>query len=147
MSSPVGTPANFVDTQKMQVENVTDSLIYTQVLQVMPAEIDHSMEINFRTDDFVEKLYSLENVAYEIRMLVTEPEYVALTNLAIMTNAQLPIKTWTLTMTSQSNLPATLTGEARMRRIRLIDPGIGALEIAFRLEFESGTTEAVVVPA
>jgi len=145
MSTPIGTEANFIDTQDVSVENVTDGNIYTQVLAVQPYELDHKVEINYLTNDAVEKLFSMTDAKVEVRLALTEPEYVALATLAIPVGATLPLKNWRVTFTSQSGNPATISGEASMANFKHLDTGLGLVEVVFRLEFMSGATVAVIV--
>ena len=144
MSSPVGAINTTIDTQDVEVDNVTDGNIYRQVLSVMPGEINHEVDVNELSNDAVEKLYSLTDAKYDIRALVTEPEFVGLATLAKPVGAQLPIKTWTIRMTDQMGNATTITGEANVSKLTVMDRGIGSVELIWRLDFQSGSTISVL---
>ena len=83
MSTRVGDESGFVDTQGLEVENTTDGLIYDQVLSVSPANADHNMNFHQLTNDTVDKTFSLTNAAFDVVMMVTQPELTALLNLSV----------------------------------------------------------------
>jgi len=137
MSSRVGEQSGFVDTQGIEVENVTDGLIYEQVLSVTPANIDHSMNFHQLTNDAVEKTFALTNAAFDVVMMVTIPELPLLLNLTIPVVAQLPNRNWSVSLTDQSNRTTILSGDAIVKNIRILDTGLGSVQISFSLEFIS----------
>lgn len=144
MSSRVGDESGFVDTQGLEVENVTDGLIYDQVLSVSPADADHNMNFHQLTNDTVDKTFSLTNAAFDVIMMVTQPELAALVNLAIPVQAQLAIKNWAVSITDQSNRTTILSGDAAMKEFKIIDTGLGAVQLQIRLEFVSGQNIGVL---
>jgi len=135
MSTRVGDESGFVDTQGLEVENTTDGLIYDQVLSVAPADVDHNMNFHQLTNDTVDKTFSLTNAAFDILMMVTQPELAALVNLAIPVSAQLTTKNWSVSITDQSNRTTILSGDAIMKEFKILDSGLGAVQLSIRLEF------------
>ncbi len=135
MSTRVGDEAGFVDTQGLEVENTTDGLIYDQVLSVSPADVDHNMNFHQLTNDTVDKTFSLTNAAFDITMMATQPELAALLNLTVVVVSQLPERNWAVRITDQSNRTTTLSGDAIMKNLKIIDVGLGAVQLEFRLEF------------
>lgn len=144
MSTRVGDESGFVDTQGLEVENVTDGLIYDQVLSVSPADADHNMNFHQLTNDTVDKTFSLTNAAFDVVMMVTQPELAALVNLAIPVQAQLAIKNWAVSITDQSNRTTILSGDAAMKEFKILDTGLGAVQLQIRLEFVSGQNIGVL---
>ena len=135
MSQRVGEEAGFVDTQGIELENTTDGLIYEQVLSVTPADIDHNMFFHQLTNDTVDKTFSLTNAAFDIVMMVTQPELSALFNLSVPIAGRLPEKNWEVSITDQSNRTSVLAGTAVLKTIKIIDTGLGSVELSLRLEF------------
>ncbi len=135
MSSRVGDEAGFIDTQGLEIENTTDGLIYEQVLSVTPSDIDHNMFFHQLTNDTTDKTFSLTNPAFDIIMMATQPELAALFNLAVPIDARLPEKEWEVRLTDQSNRTSILSGTAVLKTIKIIDTGLGAVELSLRLEF------------
>ena len=144
MSSRVGEEAGFVDTQGLEVENTTDGLIYDQVLSVNPANVDHNMFFHQLTNDTVEKTFSLTNAAFDIIMMVTQPELGALLNLSLPVQAQLATRDWEIRITDQSNRTTTLSGEASVKDFKILDSGLGTVQLQIRLEFLSGVNTGVL---
>ena len=144
MSTRVGDESGFVDTQGLEVENTTDGLIYDQVLSVSPANADHNMNFHQLTNDTVDKTFSLTNAAFDIVMMVTQPELSALVNLAIPVQAQLAIRNWAVSITDQSNRTTILSGDAAMKEFKILDTGLGAVQLQIRLEFVSSQTVGVL---
>lgn len=132
--SAVGTKANFVDTQDVELRNVTDALIYRQVFNLY-YDIDHAMDINYLRDSQVEKLFDLSNIAVEGDMLVTQPEIAALITLSTPVLDQLPRRQWRVTVTDQSNNSTQFNlSNAVLRSFRMVDPGAGLANWHFRIE-------------
>ena len=144
MSTRVGGESGFVDTQGLQVENTTDGLIYEQVLSVSPANADHNMNFHQLTNDTVDKTFSLTNAAFDIVMMVTQPELGVLLNLAIPVQAQLAIRNWAVSMTDQSNRTTILSGDAAMKEFKILDTGLGEVQLEIRLEFVSSQDVGVL---
>ena len=137
MSSPQGTFSEFVDTQDVVLDNLTDGIIYDQVKTIVPFEIEHDMVEHHTCTDFVEKLTSLDGVKLECRAILTEPDLPALLTLGLVVNSKLPIKLWRVSFTSYSNLTAIVTGFAKMFNFKIIDRGVDVVMVEFTLEFES----------
>lgn len=137
MSSQVGDPSGFIDTQGLEIENETDGLIYSQVLKLVPAKLGHNRDFNQLTNDTVEKLFSLTDAAFEVTLVATEPELQGLLDLTLPVLAKLPDKVWIVRMTDQSNRTQTLTGSAILNNFTILDEGVGLTTIEFTLEFIS----------
>lgn len=135
MSARVGDESGFVDTQGIQIENITDALIYEQVLSVSPANIDHTMSFHQLTNDTVEKLFGLTDAAFEVIMMVTQPELNVLLTLSLPTTAQLTEKEWAVHLTDQSNRTTLVSGDAVIRNLRILDTGLGSVQLSLSLEF------------
>ena len=135
MSTRVGDESGFIDTQGLEVENKTDGLIYDQVLSVSPADADHNMNFHQLTNDTVDKTFSLTNVAFDVVMMATQPELAALLNLTVVVVSELPQRNWEVRLTDQSNRTTTLSGDAIIKNLKIIDVGLGAVQIEIRLEF------------
>jgi len=137
LSSRVGDESGFVDTQGLEVENVTDGLIYEQVLSVTPANVDHSMFFHQLTNDTVEKTFGLTNASFEVVQMITQPELQLLLNLTIPVLAQLPNRVWSVSLSDQSNRTTILSGTAVVKNIKILDTGLGNVQISYTLEFIS----------
>lgn len=135
MSSRVGEEAGFIDTQGIEVENVTDGNIYEQVLSVSPVDLDHNMFFHQLTNDTVDKTFSLTNPSVDVIMMATQPELNDLFNLTIPIAARLPEKEWEVRLTDQSNRTSILSGTAVLKNLKINDTGLGSVELALRLEF------------
>ncbi len=145
MSSNVGVEANFVDTQGLTLENVTDELIYDQVLTLDAIDILHSVKFHQLTNDTVEKTFGLTDAGFEIVMMITQPEINALFNLTIPVLAKLPIKEWAVRLTDQSNRTTLLEGDAVLKNFKILDSGIGSVQLSIRLEFITKQTVGAVI--
>ena len=147
MSSPVGLFESFVDTQDVELNNLTDGKIYTQVKTIIPFELKHDITIHETCTGFMEKLTTLDNVSLECRAILTETELPALMTLSLQVSSKLLVKNWRVTFTSFSNLAASITGKAKMFNFKILDRGIDVVMVEFTLEFESdiaGPTAGVV---
>lgn len=140
--SDVGSPDNFIDTQGVVLENVTDGNIYDQAISIAPIQVNHSMEFNQLTNDTVEKLFGLSDASFEIEMMATQPEIAGLFNLTTPIGAQLPSREWEIRLTDVSNNTSTISGTAILNELRIIDDGISFMTIRFKLEFVSAATVA-----
>lgn len=138
--SDVGFPQNFIDTQGVVLENITDGDIYDQAISIAPIQVNHSMEFNQLTNDTVEKLFGLTDAAIEIEMMATQPELAGLFNLTTPIGAQIPSKEWEIRLTDVSNNTTTISGTAILNELRIIDDGISFMTIRFKLEFVSSAT-------
>lgn len=145
MSSNVGVEANFVDTQGLTLENVTDGLIYDQVLTLDAIDILHSVKFHQLTNDTVEKILSLSDSSVGVTLLVTEPELALLVNLSTQTAAQSPERNWNVNITDQSANTTVLGGIAKISEFKIIDSGVGLATIKMTLDFITDTTSPAVV--
>ena len=134
----------FVDTQDVKVENVTDNKTYKQAMSANPIEVIHAVDMNRLRDGRVEKLFDLTDAKWEIRMIVTEPDFNDLFTLSIPVSSVLPTKEWKITFTSQSGTSVNLKGDASLSMLRVIDTGVGVVEIIIQLDFSSGTANQVI---
>jgi len=134
----------FVDTQDVKIENVTDGKIYKQGLAANPIEVMHAVEMNRLRDNRVEKLFDLTDAKWEVRMIVTEPDFNALFTLSIPVSGVLPTKEWKITMTSQSGTSVNIKGDASLSMLRVIDAGVGVVEVVIQLDFSSGSATKVI---
>jgi len=134
----------FVDTQDVKVENVTDGKVYKQTLSANPIEVMHAVEMNRLRDNRVEKLFDLTDAKWEVRMIMTEPDFNALFTLSIPVSGVLPTKEWKITMTSQSGTSVNMKGDASLSMLRVIDTGVGIVEVVIQLDFSSGSVARVI---
>jgi len=138
----VGLPVDYIDTQDVTITNSTDSLTYKQATNVR-AYIKADLTRRQRTDSVFENLWDLRYSAYEVDVMVTQPEIAALVALTLQTNNQLPIKSWAIAMKDEGGTTTTITGNAQLATFEFIDVGIGAMKYNMRLEF-ADTTIGVV---
>ncbi len=143
--SSQGDKNQVVDTQNAQLENVDDGIVFRQVLSINPVTAAHNVEINYLTNNVVEKLTDLTNATIDARLLLTVPEFDDLFTLSIPINGVLPQRLWEATYTSQSNAQVKLEGEAILAQVQVIDKGLGVVEVMIRLEFTGGTTTTEVL--
>ncbi len=140
-----GDKNQVVDTQNAQLENVTDGIVFRQVLAINPVTSMHNVQTNYLSNNVVEKLTDLTDASIDARLLLTVPEFNALFTLSIPVNAVLPTKSWEATYTSQSSAQVKLDGLAKLVQIRVIDKGLGLVEVEIRLEFTGGATTTEVL--
>jgi len=138
----VGEPEEFIDTQGFTIkfkepDPSTDTTEFRQTLSITPAQVEHNVDFNSLTSDQVEKLFSLTDAAFEVIMMVTQPELVTLTSLSLLVNAQLPLRLWTVTMTSVSGNSTIIEGTAGISKLSIIDAGVGFSTIEMTLDFVS----------
>jgi len=146
--SRVGDEDGFIDTQGLEVENTTDGKIYDQVLSVSPANLDHSMNFHQLTNDTVDKVFALTNASFDVVQMATQPELAGLLNLVSPVQAQLPSKNWEIRLTDQSNRTTILSGLAVMKNFKILDTGLGSVQIQYTLEFlteQDIGTQAIIV--
>lgn len=137
MSSPQGLFSEFVDTQDVELENITDGIIYTQVKTILPFEVSHQITEHNTCTGFVEKLTTLDNVKLDCRAILTEPDLPALMTLSLVVNSKLPLKLWIVSLRSFSNLTNLISGDAKMFNFKILDRGADVVLVEFTLEFES----------
>ena len=140
--TPIGTPAGFVDTQgfTLFLKNTgdDDTQSFTQVLSLVPAKIEHSVDFNQLTNDTVEKVFGLTDAAFDVKMMLTQPEISLLLNLSLPVNAQLPSRFWTVRITDVSGSFTDIEGNAFVSNLQIIDPGVGFGTVEMTLDFVSG---------
>lgn len=136
----VGAQANFIDTQDSVLTNITDSLTYIQLTDLVP-DIDSNVTKHQLTDDTIDNVFSLRMNSLQGNMWVTNPEWAALVVLTVDVSGVRPVKSWELKWVDQSNTSVTTTFNAQMKTLRPVDSGIGAVQLFFRLE---GTNSVVV---
>lgn len=137
MSSPQGLFSEFVDTQDVELENITDGIIYTQVKTILPFEVSHQITEHNTCTGFVEKLTTLDNVRLDCRAILSEPDLPALMTLSLVVNSKLPLKLWIVSLRSFSNLTNLISGDAKMFNFKILDRGADVVLVEFTLEFES----------
>jgi len=135
-----GVQDNFVDTQQSVLTNLTDSLTYIQLTDLI-TDIDSNVEKHQLSDDTIDNVFSLRMNSLQGNMWVTNPEWAALVVLTVDVAGVRPIRSWELKLVDQSNTSVTTTFNAQMKTLRPIDSGIGAVKLFFRLE---GTNSVVV---
>jgi len=131
----VGVQANFIDTQDSILTNVSDSLTYSQLTDLI-LDIDSNVTKHQLTDDTIDNVFSLYMNSLQGNMWVTNPEWAALLALTVDVNGVRPSKVWTLTWTDQSNTVVSTAFNGQMKTLRVIDSGIGAIKLFFRLELD-----------
>jgi len=129
----VGLLENFVDTQDSVLTNVSDSLTYIQLFN-LTIDIDSNVTKHQLTDDTIDNVFSLSLNSIQGTMKVTTPEWAALVILTVEVNGIRPKKEWKLVQTNYSGVSITTTFNAQLKTLRIIDSGIGALDLFFRLE-------------
>ncbi len=142
-----GEPSDFVDTQGFSVkfkepDPSNDTTEYRQVLSIVPAQIENKVDFNQLTSNTVEKLFSLTDAAFEIVMMVTEPEVQELLNLTLPTDAQIATRFWTVTMTSVSGGSTLIEGTAAISKFNITDAGVGFATIEMTHDFVTGAVAA-----
>jgi len=128
-----GVLGEFVDTQKSILTNFTDSVTYTQLFN-LTVDIDSNVTKHQLTDDTIDNVFSLSMNSIQGTMKLTTPELSVLVALTIEANGVRPTKEWRLVPTNYSGALITTTFNAQLKTLRVIDSGIGALDLFFRLE-------------
>lgn len=131
----VGLQDNFIDTQDSILTNLSDSLTYTQLTDLV-LDIDSNVTKHQLTDDSIDNVFSLYMNSLQGNMWITNPEWAALLALTVDVDGVRPSKIWTLTWTDQSNVVVTTAFNAQLKTLRPIDIGIGPLQLFFRLELD-----------
>jgi len=147
-----GEPSDFVDTQGFSVkfkepDPSNDTTEYRQVLSIAPAKIENAVDFNQLTSNTVEKLFSLTDAAFEIVMMVTQPEIQELLNLTFPVDAQIATRFWSITLTSVSGGSTVIEGTAAISKFNITDAGVGFATIEMTLDFESSATVVGVLTA
>ena len=133
MSSSVGVPQNFVDTQDVSLENVSDGLIYPQLTDVN-FTVDSNIEKNQLTDDRIDNVFSLRMISIEGNMVVTNPEWTALLALTVDVNGIRPVKIWQVSWTDATGTTVSTAFNGQMQTLQPIDSGLGSVTLFFRIQ-------------
>ena len=133
MSSPVGLPENFVDTQDVSLENLSDSLIYTQLTDVN-FTVDSNIEKNQLTDDTIDNVFSLRMISIEGNMVVTNPEWAALLDLTIDFEGIRPVKIWKVNWTDATGTTVSTAFNGQLQTLTPIDSGLGSVTLFFKIQ-------------
>jgi len=131
--SDVGFQVDLVDTQDSILTNVTNDKTYIQLTDLV-LDIDSNVTKHQLSDDTINNVFSLRMISIQGNMWITNPEWADLVVLTVDVNGVLPSKAWTLVWTDRSNTSVTTTINAQMKTLRVIDRGIAALQLFFRLE-------------
>jgi len=118
----VGVQDNFVDTQKSILTNISDSLTYDQITDLV-TDIDSNVIKHQLTNDTIDNVFSLRMNSIQGNMWITNPEWAALLALTVDVNGVRPSKVWNLEWTDQSNSIVTTTFNAQMKTLRPVDMG------------------------
>ena len=121
-------------------ESDADTQSFTQVLSLNPAKIEHSVDFNQLTNDTVEKVLGLTDAAFDVTMMLTEPEIALLLNLSLSVDAIVPTRFWTIQITSVSGGQTNVEGHAVVSKFDIIDPGVGLATAEITLDFVSSAT-------
>ena len=137
----VGVPENFVDTQDVSLENLSDSLTYTQLTDVN-FSIDSNLEKNQRTDDQIDNVFSLRMISIEGNMVVTNPEWAALLALTVDVNGIRPVKVWKVNWTDATGITVSTAFNGQLQTLTPVDIGLGTFTLFFRTQ--SNETAGIV---
>lgn len=129
----VGVPANYVDTQDVSLTNVTDSLTYLQLTDVIP-DITSTVTKHQLTDDTIDNVFSLRLMSIQGNMVLTTPQLAALVVLTVDVAGVRPSKVWSVAFTDSSGLSITMSFQAQLKELRPVDDGSDVVRMFFRLE-------------
>ena len=129
----VGSRSNYVDTQDVSLENIADSLIYTQLTDVK-FTVDSSVEKNQLTNDTIDNVFSLRMISIEGNMVITNPQWAALLALTIDSGGIRPVKAWKVSWTDAAGTTVSTAFNGQMQTLTPIDSGLGAVTLFFRLQ-------------
>jgi hypothetical protein len=127
---------DFVDTQNINLRNVTDNVTYTQATQIS-ADFEANLTRRQLTNNQFENLWDLLHGTYEAEVMLTQSEVSDLILLMTQTNNQPPTKTWRIIMVSDDNQSIIIEGIAQLGKLKFIDSGEGSMIYALRLDFAS----------
>ena len=131
-----GVQAEFIDTQDVQLTNVSDGVTYDQLENVRISR-KHVTSFHQLTSDEVDKNFSLTDIMIEGDIIATSSELALLKTLSTMVNAQLPIRNYTVLFTDQSGTPTSYNGDGFLSIFDPVDSGEGALTWHFVLEMRA----------
>jgi hypothetical protein len=142
MSSPVGTYPEFVNAQKMTLENTSDNKKYTQI-QNLIFDLRRDSHFKSLTDATMERLYGVADNALEFDITLTVGEVASFITLAKMTNQTtdrtLPEKDWKIEGTAENNTKFSITFKGSVVIFRTIRPLKSASSHHVRIEASSIT--------
>lgn len=133
MSSAVGIPKNFVDTQDVSLENLSDSKIYTQLTDVS-FTLDSTVEKNQLTNDRIDNVFSLRMISIEGNMVITNPEWADLVALTFDVGGIRPVNTWQVNWTDADGTTVTTAFNGQVQTLTPIDVGLGVVTLFFRIQ-------------
>jgi len=129
----VGIPGDFIDSQNFNLTNDTDAKTYKQLTDII-VDIDSDVTKHQLTNNTINNVFSLSMISIQGNMWITAPQWAELVLLTIEVNGVRPIKSWELEWIDNSNVLLTTQFKAQMKTLRVIDNGIGNVQLFFRLE-------------
>ncbi len=129
----VGVPANFVDTQDVNITNTTDSKTYKQLTNVT-LSITRTVHKHFLTDDSIDNLTSMRHISMSGKMVLTNPEVADLITLTGSGAAAPVTKIWSIAYVDSSNTTKTISINGQLMVFDIIDTGISVTTANFSLE-------------
>jgi len=136
----VGTQSEFVDTQNVSLRNITDgNKVYTQLTDVT-LDIDSTVTKHHLTDDTINNVFDLYANSISGNMVVTTGEWADLVTLTVDVNGVRPIKVWAIDWLDQSDQDKSTKINGQLKTLRVIDSGIGAVKLFFRIEGDEALT-------
>ena len=136
-----GSPNNFVDTQDISLTNVTDSLTYIQLTDVI-TDISSTVTKHHLTDDTIDNVFSLRLNSIQGNMVLTTSELAALVVLTVDVSGVRPVKVWSVAFTDRSSSTKTISFNGQLKDLRPIDDGSDAVRMFFRLEADEAVSVA-----
>ena len=127
---------DFIDTQNVNIRNVTDNVTYSQATQIS-AEFESELTRRQLTNNEFENLWDLLHGTYEAEIMVTQPQVADLILLIKQTNNQPPTKVWRIIMVSDSNQQVIIQGSAQLGKLRFVDNNEASMTYSIRLDFSS----------
>jgi len=129
----VGVPANFVDTQDVNITNATDSKTYKQLTNVT-FSINRTVHKQFLTDDTIDNLASMRHISMSGKMVITNPEVADLITLTGSGAAAPTTKLWRIVYVDSSNTTKTISINGQLMVFDIIDTGISVTTANFSIE-------------
>jgi len=129
----VGVPANFVDTQDVNLTNLSDSKTYKQLTNVT-LSITRTVHKHFLTDDTIDNLASMRHISMSGKMVVTNPEVADLVALTGTTAAAPVSKVWNITYADSSGTTNIISINGQLMVFDIIDTGSAVTTANFSLE-------------
>jgi len=129
----VGVPANFVDTQDVNLTNLSDAKTYKQLTNVT-LSISRTVHKHFLTDDTIENLASMRHISMSGKMVLTNPQVADLITLTGTGSAAPVSKVWSIAYVDSSNTTKTLSINGQLMVFDIIDTGISVTTANFSIE-------------